>query len=345
MREPNPVLTALANGDIDAVLAEHRKTFGDMVMTSPPPPAAPPAPPAPVAPPAPPAPAFDPRTGDPNLMAPAATDPSGVWAGGVVPAAAPQVVPPPTQGAVPPAPPAPGQPYIEIGGVRYFNTDFVEQARREERDKMHGRLETIEQEMVRQRQEREAELEAERAKAAQEAAEAEAARLATLSPDDRIVEIQNRLDSTVQQFQETLARRDAFDQQERRFNDLVAYRQRRLAEEQALIHPTLIDLVAGPENGAASEQQIEESITAIKAKTDAIVGTLKRDQIAQRQAMPGVAPTGAPPSAGPLDQTSGYQSVTSADIAAMDPATYAKNRPALMAAMQQSIQERGLYGG
>ena len=333
MREPNPAMLHLVNGDIESLIAHNRSLYGDAVMTADPAAAAPPA-------------AFDPQTGEPIAQPPApapATDPAGVWGQGVVPPAGIQTVPAPTQ--QPPAAPQPpaGQPYVEIEGRRYYTEEFLETARTQERDKMHGRLETIESELQQQRQEREERERQIREEAEQKAREEEAARLAGLSVEDRIVELQKSWEDRWNQRNEADARRDALDAQERRYNELMSYRDRRIAEESALIHPTLVDLVASPDTGASSEQQIEESIAAMKARTDAIVGTVRQEQIDIRRQMPGVAPTGQPPA--PVDQTSGYQTISPADIAAMDPATYAKNRPLLMAAMQRTVAERGLYGG
>lgn len=349
MREPRSIQSMLVNGDIDALLARHREQFGDMVMTADPAAAAPPVTPAapPAAPPADPNAlvipvTVDPRTGDPMPAAPA-TDPAGVWSGDVTPAPGIQTVPAPTQQPTQPTqPPAPGQPYIEIGGARYYTEEYLESARSQEREKMHGRLSTIEQELQAQRAAREAEEQRIREEAEQQAREAEAQRLAGLSPDDRISELQRQWEAKWAERDQQDAARDAMEQQERRYNDLNNYRARRIAEEQDLIHPTLVDLVASPDTGAATEQQIEESITALKAKTDAIVGSVQEVQVAQRAAMQTVAPTGAPP-VGPLDQTSGYQSISPADIAAMDPATYAKNRPAILEALRRRNAQQGLY--
>lgn len=353
MREPNPVLSMLANGDIDALLAHHREQFGDMVMTADPTAAAPPVTPAapPAAPPPPADPqalqvpvTFNPQTGDPIPAATPANDPSGVWSGDVQPAPGITTVPAPTQQPTPPAPPQPtGAPYVEWNGQRFYTEEYLEQARTQEREKMHGRLSTIEEELQAQKREREAREQQVREEAEAAAREAEAQRLAGLSPDDRISELQRQWEAKWAERDQQDAARNAMEEQERRFQNLMSYRSRRIAEESDLIHPTLVDLVASPETGAASEQQIEESIAALKAKTDAIVGSVQEVQVQQRAAMQTVAPTGVPP-VGPMDQTSGYQSLSPADIAAMDAATYAKNRPAIMEALRRRNAQQGLYG-
>lgn len=332
MREStNPFL---ATGDIPALLEHHRKIYGRLTMTVDPATAAPPANPTsiPVT--------IDTQTGDVAPQQPVgAPDPAGVWSGDVQPPAGVHTVPAPTTGAQPAVVPVAGQPYVEIDGQRYYTQDFLEDARRQERDKMHQRMETIEQRLAREDAEREERERQIREEAAAAAAQAEQERLASLPLEEKVNELNQMWERRWQERDEADQRRTAIEQQERRFTDLTNYRARRIAEESDLIHPTLVDLVASPETGATSEQEIEESIAALKAKTDAIVGTVQTAQVAQRQQMQGVAPTGTPP-VGPLDQTSGQQSLSPADIAAMDPATYAKHRAQLLAAASQ----HGPYG-
>jgi hypothetical protein len=328
-------------------MARNKRLFGTTVMTAPAqPPAAPPA--------APPPPAnpgdivipvtFDTQTGEP-IPAPQGAGPDGVWSGDVQPPTPPapgvQQVAPPT-GAPPVAPPN-GAPYIEQNGQRFYTEQYLEQARAQEREKMHQRIETIEQRLAREQQEREAEIERQRQEAAQQAAEAERQRLGELPIEERLQVLQQTWEQRWAERDQADQTRAAMEDQERRFNGLMAYRSQRIAQEADLIHPTLVDLVASPETGATSEEQIEASITALKAKTDAIVGSVQEAQVQQRAAMPGVAPTGTPP-VGPLDQTSGFTSLSPADIAAMDPATYAKNRVAIMEALRRQRGEKGLYG-
>jgi len=91
-----------------------------------------------------------------------------------------------------------------------------------------------------------------------------------------------------------------------------------------------------------NRDEIEQSITNLKARTDAIVQDLQAGQVAARQQMRGVAPTGAPPVM-PSEQAPGQQTLTADDIAKMTPAEYAANRQALMAAVSQQAASGGLY--
>jgi hypothetical protein len=281
--------------------------------------------------------AFDPRTGEPVQPTPA-TDPNGVWGTGVVPATPPA----PAQPVVPqPAPvPAPvAQPIqpVTIDGHTYFTADAIEQARREEREKLYGRLEEQGQqlrsvtEFVQQEQQRREQAE----KDAADAAERE--RQAGLTVDQRMAEMENRFLQREQTMQQELAQRDAILERERQFNALQEFRTRRVAEESDLIHPSLVGLVQGN-----SEAEIEQSITAVKASTDAMVQDIQGQQVAQRQQMRTVAPTGAPP-VGPSDNASGQQTYTAEDISAMDNATYAKHRGALLQAASARAAAGTLY--
>lgn len=311
------------------------------------PPAAPPAtPPAPAAPPQPQQPApgtpgtitFDPQTGEPvavPVTMPPATSPQGVWATGVQPPPGIQITPPGAPAPVQ-APPV-GAEFIEVGGVRYFSQGFLEQARSEERTKMHTRVETIENELRTSREAREAELQAERDQAAAAAAEAERARIAALPGDEKITELAQTWERRWAERDEKDARQDAIRTQEERLRDLNVYRDRRVGEEADLILPQLRDTISG-----FSEDEIETAITNAKNKTDAIVSDLQASRTVERQQMRGVAPTGAPPVL-PSEQTSGQQTVSAIDIAAMSPAEYAQNRNALLAAASQRAAAGGLY--
>lgn len=284
-----------------------------------------------------PPPAFDPRTGEP-LQPPPALDPNGVWGAGVVPP-----TPPAGSGAVTPpqlpqTQPAPtGLQPVEINGQRYWTADALEAARREEREKLYGRLEeqgaklnTVTEFVEEERKKRqEAEAEA--------LAAAERERTAGLSLDQRVAEMEQSWSQRFAAQEQQIATSQAVLDQERRFNAISEYRTRRVTEEQELIHPSLIDLVTG-----ATEAEVEASITAMKQKTDAIVQDMQGQQVVQRQVARGVAPTGAPPVV-PSENSPGQTTFTAQDIAQMDPATYKKHRAGLLQAASQRAATGTLY--
>lgn len=318
-------------------------------------PAQPPAPAAPQ-PPAPPAPgtitiptppgqgAFDPQTGEPVAQPAPANDPNGVWGTGVQPPTPPApngtVAPPVAQPA--PAPTAVGTPIqpVNVGGVNYFTAEALEEARRQEREKLYGRLEeqgqqlrSVNEFIDQERQRRE---EAERAAA--EAAERE--RQAGLTEQQRWSEQLQRMEQQQTALMEQLAQRDAVLERERQFSAVQEHRNKRLSEEGELIHPSLLYTVQG-----STIEEIEQSIVAAKTATDAIVQDMQGQPALRQQVPPTartVAPTGAPP-VGPSDNASGQQTYTAAEIAAMDNATYAKNRGALLQAVSARAAQGALY--
>lgn len=321
------------------------------------PPAAPPAQPAPPAAPAPPEPgtpgtitipatdpatgAFDPRTGDP-AQPPAATDPGGVWGTGVQPATPPApngLVTPPGAPTPVPAPTAPGTPIqpVTVEGQQYFTAEALEEARRQEREKLYGRMETMGQELGTVRQFVDEER-ARREQAEKEVAEAaERERQANMSVEERMAALENSWQQRLQTAEQAMAQQAAVLEQERRLQAVEGYKSRRLSEEGDLIHPTLLDYVTG-----STPEEIDASIVAAKAKTDAIVQDMQGQQVAQRQQMRTVAPTGAPP-VGPSDNASGQQTFTAQDIAQMDSATYAKHRASLLQAVSHRAATGSLY--
>jgi hypothetical protein len=289
--------------------------------------------------------AFDPRTGDPVQPAPA-TDPNGVWGQGVIPATPPApngaVAPPVAQPApVPAAVAAPGtgtpiQPVV-VDGVQYFTAEALEEARRQEREKLYGRLEEqgtqlrAVNEFVEQEKQR-------REQAEREAAEAaERERQAGLTVEQRLEEMQRTFTQQLAQRDEQLAMQQAVMARENALREVESYKARRVAEESDLIHPALLANITGTTN-----EEIEQSIAAAKGQTDAIVQDMQGQQVAQRQQMRTVAPTGAPP-VGPSDNASGQQTYTAEDIQRMDNATYAKHRGALLQAASARAAQGALY--
>jgi hypothetical protein len=245
------------------------------------------------------------------------------WTGGVQPPAVPQ-----RTHNLPPRDPATGQ---------FTEADLIaarEQAAREVEERLTGRLGPLEEQLRTLTTEREAMM-AEQQRVQQEAAAAaEAQRQAELSAVERLAEQQQQFAQQQAQFQADLAARDALFQREQQYQALQDYKNRRLNEERALIAPQFDDFIVGN-----SPEEIESSITAVKAKTDDIAQMFGQQQQTFRQQQRGVAPTGMPP-IGPMDNAPGQTLVSASDLDAMDNATYAANREVLLAAARRS----GPYG-
>lgn len=204
-----------------------------------------------------------------------------------------QVTPPQYQQS--PTPPA----------TQYFTMDDLEKARREERDKLYGRIsktddkfKTLEEELARLRAE--SDQAAAQEKAQREAAEAELQLQREKEMDSRqLIEQRDReWNDRLAKIQQENEQARAMYEQDQRYMKLQNYIQRRANEETTnrTVAPDLIDFIDGN-----SEEEVENRIKMLREKTTSIINSLAEGQVQQRAAMPGVAPGGQPPMGGPLD--------------------------------------------
>lgn len=210
---------------------------------------------------------------------------------------------------------------------------LVEQARREEKDKLYGRMESMQEQLQRLTQERE-----EREREEQEAiAAAEAERKAK---EEEEMELRDLLESREKSLREELdtlknereADRAIFEK-ERRLLELDQYRQARIEQEAEYIMPQLRDLISG-EDEAAIDSAIEDA----KQRTSAILDDV-RASVPAPQTQRGVAST-APP-VGPMENVSEMQSLSPEDIRTMDMDTYRKHRDQLVQAASTAYRRGG----
>lgn len=258
--------------------------------------------------------------------------------------AQPQTAPAPDAIVVPVATPQPQPPVTTTLTEEEVNRR-IEAARQQEKDKLYERLEAeaaarkkLEEQMqafntdltARQQAEEEAR------KAAEAAAEEK--RLAELSFGEKLTETEQRFSSQVQTLQQQLAERDAILEKERQFNELVQYVNQQMQTEvgQSII-PELRDMVVGN-----TREEIDASISALAQRSATILQQVASVAQDARQGARGVGVT-APP-VGPLDNNSGYETVTADDVRNMDMATYAQNRGRLLGAASQQQRDRGMFG-
>lgn len=246
-----------------------------------------------------------------------------------------------------PAPPAPSPPATGANGNEDIFTraqvdELLNRARQQEKDKLYGRYESQGTEITELRgrldeiaQAREA---AETAKAEAEAStqaaidkaskdKAEAEMSAKAYADERSRELLEQLES----MREESARKDAVFAREREFNELMAYRQQRMAESGDDISPELIDLVSGN-----SPAEVDASVELLKTKTAQIIENIAASQ----GAMPPrpVAPTGRPntdPFGGDAQKT-----YTVDDLKSMPLNEYAAIRTQLLGAASAQYRQR-----
>lgn len=238
----------------------------------------------------------------------------------------------------PPAPtPDPGDNFFTKEQVN----EAIEKARAQEKDKLYPRIERMASTLEAFEQER-----AEQARIRQEeadriAAEQRAREEEELSVRELLAKKEDEWSSKITEVEQTWqerfdaikAERDAHAallEQERQFQELNSFRERRLREEEQAgnIPPEFFPLVRGN-----SAEELEASISAVAAATSAMVENI------QQTRSPGVRPvpaTGAAPNEGAVENLTGQKTYTMADLKAMSPSEYAANRDALMAAVRRS---------
>lgn len=210
------------------------------------------------------------------------------------------------------------------GQGRFFTEEEVTEIRRQEKDKLYGRIDEMGTQLQTVLAERQAE-QAERERLAQEAAEALRAK------EEGELEVRDLLARKETEWQQQLAKleqrydadRAVFDR-ERQFNELQEYRRQRIEQESEWILPELRDLVGG-DNPAA----IDASIESMKARTEQIFANTLAQSTPQPQPR-GAAPTSPP--VGPMEQLPSYESLTPEDIKGMDMETYKRYRSQLLQA-------------
>jgi DNA polymerase III alpha subunit (gram-positive type) len=171
------------------------------------------------------------------------------------------------------AEPAPAAPAPASQNSRLFTEEDIEAARKQEKDKLYGKVDKLQQQLDLFNQEREAAL-----KEAQERAEAEAQAIrereeAELSAKDLLTKKEDEWKSQLNSVQEEWEKKfnalqaeseakEALLEAERKFQELESYKARRLQESSDEIAPQLIRFIKGN-----SEEEIEAAIS------DAITST------------------------------------------------------------------------
>jgi len=222
--------------------------------------------------------------------------------------------------------PTPGQTQNPATG-RVFTEAEVEAIRREEKDKVYGRLDEVQTELRTLREAREAE---QRERDEEEARRVEAQRNEEEENLDVRELLRRKEEEWTQRFtsiEEENRKKDAMLEQERKFNALQEYKRNQLAVNEDNIMPQLRQYVQG-----STEEEIDASIQQQISVTNEILGEM---QAAQQQANQQVQTTRvtAPGDSGPLEQaTANTRNYSAEEIAAMGPAEYAKHRASLLPA-------------
>lgn len=230
---------------------------------------------------------------------------------------------------------------------QFFTSEDIERARREERDKLYGRISrsdekfrTLEEEVAALRQAAE-----QRALAEQQAREEAAETLRRKQEDElsarQLIEQRERewQDRFTQFQREQELARVAYEKDKQHLA-LKNYIERRAREEMAneLIGDELIDFINGN-----NEEEVEASITVLRDKTKRILDGIREGQQQARAGMQGVQGTGAPPVGGPLDNLSApsQREMTLEELKAIPPSQWGNYRGQF--GLTGSDSNQGLY--
>ena len=246
--------------------------------------------------------------------------------------------------AVPPAQPAaPAQPqgwdeeaFLKSPAV----LALLEQARKQEKDKLYPQLSTLKEQVESLTASKQAEIAA-AAEEARNAAEEEARkRFEESDAKTLIAQKDQEWSQRFEQIQQERAAERATFEKEKQFLELSQYTQSAVqkAIEAGEIAPELAPMVTGN-----NVDEVNASLETVRATSAAIVANMQAamQQAQQVPAPRGVAPTGHAP-VGPMETVGGTRTLSPADIAAMPMHEYAKLRPQFGVAREGS--NVGLFG-
>lgn len=229
----------------------------------------------------------------------------------------------------------------EVGSV--YSAEDIAKAREQEKAKLYPQMEKMKEELssLKKAREEQAAKEAEREqRIAEELVRKEAQKK---EEEESELSFKDLLKKKEQEFQaqleaERLERERAFAllEQERKFQEVMNYRQQRVEQERDNIVPELIDLIDGN-----SADEVEQSIAMLKEKSARILSSAQQAMQSARQQMAGTRITN--PAAGPLDNDSEQKSYSPDSIREMSLADYAKQRAKLLGTAA-SNRGQGLFG-
>ena len=239
-------------------------------------------------------------------------------------------------GRVQPEPPAPPAQVRGNSDPKMYTEEDLEKARRQEKDKVYKRLETL-QETVKRLEDQEAQRMAE-----ERARQEEAQRLATqqaeeeMSAKDLIAKREAQWRKEQDELRAQIDAERALRERETQFAGLMDFRQNVLAQYADRIAPELLDLVRGE-----TPEEIQQSAEDMAARTDRILAQTHEAMQNARQQMPTARVT-APVSA---DDTGAHKTFTADEVRQMSLAEYAKHRQALLGlGASGGPKNRGLFG-
>jgi chromosome segregation ATPase len=236
-------------------------------------------------------------------------------------------------------------------GERTFSAEEIAKARQDEKNKLYPRMEKLESQLseanqfieaFRKQQEEAAKL-AEQAQKEEEAKERKAKEDAMSVKDFTDQRVESLNASWEEKFNRLQAERDqerAILEKERAYNELVDYRNSRLAEAAAMneIAPQFHDFITGD-----TREQIDSAIERAKAATTSIAQETSQ-LLSQTQQQPrGVSATGYA-AFGPMEGVLGQKTYTPDDINQMSMKEYSEWRLKAGIGSGEAARNRGILG-
>lgn len=219
---------------------------------------------------------------------------------------------------------------------KVFTQEDIEAARKQEKDKLYKRMETMQETVARLEAEAKARADAEAAqiKEAEDALKAQAE--SEMSAKDLLAAKESEWQNRFQQMEERLEQEQVLRQRESEFAQLLDFRQQVQAAYSDRVAPELLDLITGN-----TTEEITASAEDMAARSERILAQTAEAMQTARQQMPTVRATA--PASG---ENSGSQRSFSPDeIRGMSMADYAKHRKSLLGgASSGGPTNRGLFG-
>lgn len=219
---------------------------------------------------------------------------------------------------------------------KFYSDEDLARARAQEKEKLYPTIEKMKEELASLKKEREDRIAEE--ESLRKAAEEEARKKAESEMDVRsLLETKER--EWAEKIEAEKAERErafALLEQERQFQELMAYRQNRLEQERDAIVPELVDLIEGN-----NPDEIEASIADLKERSARIVDSAQQAMQAARRDMAGARVTA--PAVGPLDTNTENNSFSAEQIAGMPFNEYVKHRSKLLG-QAAANRNKGLFG-
>jgi DNA repair exonuclease SbcCD ATPase subunit len=217
------------------------------------------------------------------------------------------------------------------GNGARFTAEQLEEARRQEKEKLYPRLEELGSQLKTLQEERQAELAARQAEIDERDAQLRAKEESEMEIRDLLAKREGEFRSQIDEINQRYETDRAVFERERALQEAAQYRLARIEQESEFIFPELRDLVGG-----SSPEEVDASIEEMKARSEQIYANLQ----AAMQPAPfrGAAMPSVPP-VGPMEQLPSYEQLTPEDIRAMDMDTYKRYRQQLLNAT--SPRQRG----